>query len=69
MEISTEKSKIKVNSTITISADITVNGEKLKNVTCFKYLGANLSKDGTSTAEVRIELPLRPQRLQDRARC
>ena len=56
MEVSTEKSKTMVNSTNDTSADITMNGEKLEEVSKFKYLGATLSKDGTSTAEVRIRI-------------
>ena len=48
MEVSTDKSKIMVNT----SANITMNSKKLVEVTSFKYLGATLSKDGTSTTEV-----------------
>ncbi|KAH3774785.1 hypothetical protein DPMN_176178 [Dreissena polymorpha] len=44
IESSTEKSKILLNSTTNISADITINGEKLEEVTSFKYLSAALSK-------------------------
>ncbi|KAH3717936.1 hypothetical protein DPMN_060732 [Dreissena polymorpha] len=51
MEVSKNKSKIMVNSTINIIADIIMNGEKLYEVTSFKYLGATMSTDGTSTAE------------------
>ncbi|KAH3785439.1 hypothetical protein DPMN_163529 [Dreissena polymorpha] len=50
MEVSSEKSKIMMNSTTNSRADITTNGEKLKEVTCFKYFGATLSKNGTGTA-------------------
>jgi len=56
MEISAEKSKIMVNSTIDISANITMNGEPLEEVDHFKYLGATLSKDGTCNAEIRIRI-------------
>ena len=56
MEISAEKSKIMVNSTDDISANITMNGEPLEEVHQFKYLGATLSKDGGSTAEVCIRI-------------
>ena len=50
VEVSKEKSKIKINSTNNISADIGVNGQKLEGVTNFKYLGATLCKDGTCSA-------------------
>ena len=54
MKVSTEKSKIKVHSSTNPSADITIHDEELEEVTCFKYLGATLSKDGTSNTEVRL---------------
>ncbi|KAH3873333.1 hypothetical protein DPMN_036566 [Dreissena polymorpha] len=37
IEVITEKSKIAVNSTTNINADITINSEKLEKVTSFKY--------------------------------
>ena len=52
MEVSTEKSKI-MNK---ISADISMIGQKLEEVTSFKYLGATLCKDGTCSAEVCIRI-------------
>ena len=56
MAVSTEKSKIVVNSTNNISADISMNGQNLEEVTSFKYLGGTLWRDGTCTAEVRIRI-------------
>ena len=56
MEDSTEKSKIKTNSTNNISADIRINSQKLEKVTSFKNPGAILSKDGTCSAEVHIRI-------------
>ena len=56
MEVSTEKSKIMINSTTNTTANITMNGETLEEVTNFKYLGATLSSDGTCTAEIRIRI-------------
>ena len=56
MEISTAKSKTMVNSTKNINANITMDGEQLEEVDSFKYLGATLSKDGTSNTEVRIRI-------------
>ena len=38
MEVSTDKSKIKTNSTNNISADISMNGQMLEKVTNSKYL-------------------------------
>ena len=56
METSTEKAKILTNSTDTISADISMNGQKLEEVTSFKYVGTTLCKDGTCSAEVCIRI-------------
>ena len=50
MEVSAEKSKIMTNSTNNTSADISMNGQKLQEVTSFKYLGTTLCKDGTCSA-------------------
>ena len=55
-EVSTEKSKIMTNSTNNISAEISKNGQKLEEVTSFKYLGATLCKDDTCSAEVRVRI-------------
>ena len=56
MEVSTEKSKVKVNSTNEISVNITMNGEPLEKVASFEYFGATLSKDGTCRAEIHIQI-------------
>ena len=47
MKVSTEKNKLLTNSTIDICAYISMNGQKLEEVTSCKYLGAILCKDGT----------------------
>ena len=44
------------NSTNNVSGNISMNGQKLEEVTCFKYLGATLWKDGTCSAEIRIRI-------------
>ncbi|KAH3790488.1 hypothetical protein DPMN_168690 [Dreissena polymorpha] len=49
-----KNSKIIVKRTTNNSADFTMNGGKLEEETSFKYLGAILSKDGISTAEVLL---------------
>ncbi|KAH3849206.1 hypothetical protein DPMN_091602 [Dreissena polymorpha] len=56
MEVSTEKSKIMVNSNTKTSADIAMNNEKPGDKTNFTYLGATLTKNGTSTNEVGIAI-------------
>ena len=56
MEVGTEKSKIMTNSTNNISADISMNGQMLEEMTRLKYPGATLCKDGTCSAEVRIRI-------------
>ena len=54
MEVRTENSKIMTISMNNISADISMNSQKLEEVISFKYLGATLCKDGTCSAEVHI---------------
>ena len=44
MEVSTEKSKITTNSVNSISADISMNGQKLEEMASFKYLGATMQR-------------------------
>ena len=39
-----------------ITADVSMNGQKLEEVNSFKYLGATVCKDGTCSAEVRIRI-------------
>ena len=47
MEVSTEKSKIMTSSTNNINADISMNSQKVEEVTIFKHTRATLSEDGT----------------------
>ena len=61
MEVSKENSKIMTNS-MNISADISMNGQKLEGVTSFKYLGATLCKDGICSA---LGLPQQWQKWLD----
>ena len=56
MGVSTEKSKTITNSVKNFSAYTIMIGQKLEKVTNFKYLGANLCKDGTCSIEVRIRI-------------
>ena len=56
MEVSTENSKIMTTSMNNIRADISMNGQKLEEVTGFKHLEATLCKDGMCSAEVRIKI-------------
>ena len=44
------------NGMTSIDVDVSMNGQKLEEVTTFKYLGATLCKDGTCSAEVRIRI-------------
>ena len=48
---------VELRSALHITAvDITMNGQKLEEVTSFKYLEATRCKDGTYSAEVRIRI-------------
>ena len=51
MEISAEKTKLMTNSTSGINTEIKVNGQRLKTVTSFKYLGS-LTTDQGSKPEI-----------------
>ena len=62
MEVSTEKSKIVINSTTNISADIvnaqkfTISGVYDRGGDQFRSSAATLCKDGTCSAEIRIKI-------------
>ena len=58
MEISSEKSKVMVNSGDNTTVQISMNGQQLEELMAFKYLGATLTKDGRSTAEIKIRLAI-----------
>ena len=56
MEVSTEKSKIMTNSTNNTSSDLSMNCQKLEEVTSFNYPGAILFKGATCSAKVCIRI-------------
>ncbi|GFS04386.1 LINE-1 reverse transcriptase-like protein [Elysia marginata] len=58
MEVSSEKSKVMVSSERVNDASITMDDEPLELVHKFKYLGATLHEDGSSTVEVRTRIAL-----------
>ena len=47
MEISAEKIKLMTNNTSDINTEIKVNGQRLKTVTSFKYLGSVTTDEGS----------------------
>ena len=47
MEISAEKTKLMTNNISGINTEIKVNGQKLKTVTSFKYLGSVITDEGS----------------------
>ena len=57
MEISTEKTKLMTNIANGIQREIKVKGQKLGDVTSFKYLGAIVLEDG-SIPEVNLRIVL-----------
>ena len=46
-KISEEKTKLMINNTNGISTNITINGEKLKDVDSFKYLSTVVTDQGS----------------------
>ena len=58
MEVSTEKSKIMVNTNNRTQDEykITMNGHPLEEVTKFKYLGPTITSDGTSSHEIKMKI-------------
>ena len=65
MEVSTEKRKVMTNSISNISADISMNSQKLEEVTSFKYLVVTLCKDCSYSAESTSGLPQQWQQWPD----
>ena len=47
MEISTDKTKLMTNNISGINTEIKMNGQKLKTVTSFKYLGSVITAEGS----------------------
>ena len=47
-----------VNSGDNTTVQISMNGQQLEEVMAFKYLEATLTKDGRSTAEIKIRLAI-----------
>ena len=47
MEISAKKTKLMINNTTGINTEIEINGQKLKTVTSFKYLGSVITDEGS----------------------
>ncbi|KAL8564069.1 hypothetical protein ACOMHN_034546 [Nucella lapillus] len=59
MEVSDQKSKTLLNSTSNSAVvNINMNGQKFEEVDSFKYLGSIITKDGSSTKEIRTRLSL-----------
>ena len=58
MEISREKSKVMVYSGDNTTVQINMNGQQLEEVMAFKYVRATLTKDGRSTAEIKMRLAI-----------
>ena len=57
MQISADKSKIMINSNNrNIHTNIQLYGEKLEEVDQFKYIGATITKDGSSESDIKIRL-------------
>ena len=64
MEVNTEKGKVMTNSTKNISANISMNSQKLAKVTSFKYLGVpNPVQGWTCSAEICIRIASAMARL------
>ena len=56
MEISAKKTTLMTNNTSGINTEIKVNGQKLKTVTSFKYLGSLMTDEG-SKHEILSRIP------------
>ena len=68
IEISTEKNKVIINITNNIRADVSMNGQKLEEVTSYKYLGATLCTNCTCSAEIGIRVASEWQQWPDKNR-
>ena len=66
MEVSTDKSKIMTNSTKNISADISMNGKKLEEVTSLSTLEKPCAKMAPAQQESASGLPQQRQQWLNR---
>ena len=65
MEVNEEKSKIMSNITKNLSADISMNNQKLEEVTIFKYMEATLCEKAPAQQKCTLELPQQWQHWAD----
>ena len=56
MEVSSAQRKVMINSSSQTAATNVLNGQRLEEVDNFKYLWSILSKDGSSTKEIKTRL-------------
>ena len=55
MKVSNKKIKVVISSTEHITVDITMTGQKLKQVDTFKYVGSLLTKNGQCNRQIQAE--------------
>ena len=67
MEISAKKTKLMTNNTSGVNTEVKVNGQKLKTVTSFKYLGSGVRDKGSETAQTTAALKRLKTVLNDRS--
>ena len=61
IEINAEKTKLMTNNTSGINTEIKVNGHKLETVTSFKYLGSNITDEGSKPEIAQTAALTRPK--------
>lgn len=68
MKINVEKTKVMVvtqedNGKV---VDITIDGQRIEQVKCFKYLGSNITDDGRSTVDVKCRIAMAKEAFNKR---
>src|SRR4029077_425302 len=67
MKINIKKTKVmKVSKNVGGELNITINGNRIEQVSCFKYLGTTMTEDGRCEIEIKTRIALAKEAFNNR---